>query len=97
MVTTVEREFLRPWIRRPGPEDHKHSRGVVAFHTGSSTYPGAALMGIQAALATGVGMVRYCGPEDVSRLVLSCMHGLRKRHPELTAVALSPSLVYARG
>ena len=71
MVTSVEREFLRPWIRRPGPQDHKYSRGVVTFHTGSSPYPGAALIGIQAALATGVGMIRYCGPEDVSRLVLS--------------------------
>ena len=53
----------------PGPNDHKYSRGVLGIAAGSETYPGAALMAAGAALATGVGMVRYLGPESVARLI----------------------------
>lgn len=63
-------------LRAPRPSDNKYSRGVVALATGSSTYPGAALLGVGAALATGVGMVRYLGPTEVSTLVLTT-------HPEV--------------
>ncbi|SDD77203.1 bifunctional ADP-dependent NAD(P)H-hydrate dehydratase/NAD(P)H-hydrate epimerase [Auraticoccus monumenti] len=46
----------------PGPLDHKYSRGVVGLDTGSTRYPGAALLGVSGAVHTGVGMVRYLGP-----------------------------------
>lgn len=58
------------WIAVPGPEDDKYSRGVLGLVTGSPRYPGAAVLGVEAALRTGVGMVRYLGPGRPTRLVL---------------------------
>ena len=57
-------------ITPPEPSDDKYSRGVLGIITGSSTYPGAAVLGVDAALRTGVGMVRYVGPERATDLVL---------------------------
>jgi hydroxyethylthiazole kinase-like uncharacterized protein yjeF len=57
-------------IAVPGPDDDKYSRGVLGFVTGSARYPGAAVLGVEAALRTGVGMVRYLGPGRPTRLVL---------------------------
>lgn len=70
----------RRWIRIPGPEDDKFSRGVTGFVTGSARYPGAAILGVEAALHTGVGMVRYLGPGRATRLVL-------QRRPEAVTAA----------
>lgn len=50
------------WIAVPGPGDDKYSRGVLGLITGSARYPGAAVLGAEAALHTGVGMLRYLGP-----------------------------------
>lgn len=58
------------FVRAPRASDDKYSRGVVGFVTASEMYPGAALLGITAAMRTGVGMVRYLGPKSVSDLVL---------------------------
>src|SRR3954453_5362537 len=58
-------------LRRPTPADDKYSRGVVGFRTGSDAYPGAAVLGVEAAWSTGVGMVRYLGPDGAAPLVLS--------------------------
>ena len=58
-------------IAVPKPADDKYSRGVLGIITGSTQYPGAAVLGVQAALHTGVGMVRYLGPERPSTLVLT--------------------------
>ena len=46
----------------PGPDDHKYTRGVVGIRAGSLTYPGAACLCVEGALAAGPGMVRYAGP-----------------------------------
>ena len=81
----VEPDFLTDWVRAPGARDHKYSRGVVGFATGSATYPGAALIGIEAALRTGVGMVRYFGPAEVASMVVMS-------HPE---VVVAPGTVDA--
>jgi len=59
------------WITVPVERDDKYSRGVLGFSTGSVRYPGAAVIGVDAALNTGVGMVRYVGPEPVGELVLA--------------------------
>ena len=75
----VTPEHLAKWATRPTASDHKYSRGVVEFHTGSRAYPGAALLGVLAALRTGVGMVRYLGPATVSSLVV-------QNHPEVVLV-----------
>lgn len=48
-------------LRRPQPQDDKYSRGVLGVITGSPEYPGAAVLGVEAALHTGIGMVRYLG------------------------------------
>lgn len=61
---------LQKYLRLPNNTDDKYSRGVVGFVTGSQNYPGAALLGVTAAIRTGIGMVRYYGPESVERLVL---------------------------
>lgn len=57
-------------LRTPNAEDDKYSRGVVGFVTGSEKFPGAAILGVSAAMRVGIGMVRYLGPDSVTRLVL---------------------------
>jgi len=57
-------------IAAPLAGDDKYSRGVLGIRTGSTAYPGAAVLGVEAALRTGLGMVRYLGPELPTRLVL---------------------------
>lgn len=58
-------------LRVPTSVDHKYSRGVLGVRTGSDRYPGAAVLGVEAAWRTGIGMVRYLGAEHPSRLVLA--------------------------
>jgi hydroxyethylthiazole kinase-like uncharacterized protein yjeF len=57
-------------ISVPTPDDDKYSRGVLGIVTGSTAYPGAAVLGVDAALHTGVGMVRYLGDDRPTMLVL---------------------------
>jgi len=65
-------------LRPPLPTDHKYTRGVLGLVAGSTTYPGAAVLAAAGALRTGVGMVRYLGPEGPTRLV-------HERFPEVVA------------
>ncbi|MGO3886316.1 MAG: ADP-dependent NAD(P)H-hydrate dehydratase, partial [Mycetocola sp.] len=60
----------------PHATDNKYSRGVLAIVTGSVRYPGAAVLGVEAALRSGPGMVRFVGPDPVTHLVLA-------RRPEI--------------
>jgi hydroxyethylthiazole kinase-like uncharacterized protein yjeF len=60
----------REHIAVPSEGDDKYSRGVLGIVTGSEQYPGAAVLGVEAALHTGVGMVRYLGPAKPTELVL---------------------------
>ncbi|WEG07833.1 NAD(P)H-hydrate dehydratase [Microbacterium horticulturae] len=48
-------------LHAPTAGDDKYSRGVVGVQTGSAQYPGAAVLGVEAAWRTGIGMVRYLG------------------------------------
>jgi hydroxyethylthiazole kinase-like uncharacterized protein yjeF len=50
------------FLRWPTAADDKYSRGVLGIRTGSTEYPGAAVLGVEAAWRTGLGMVRYVGP-----------------------------------
>lgn len=68
------------FIAVPRALDDKYSRGVLGVVTGSAEYPGAAVLGVEAALHTGVGMVRYLGPERPAGLVLA-------RRPEAVTAA----------
>ncbi len=66
-------------LRRPAEADDKYARGVLGIRTGSDAYPGAAVLGVEAAWRTGVGMVRYLGPSVPTSLVL-------QRRPETVTV-----------
>jgi len=71
------------WIAIPGAGDDKYTRGVLGVVTGASRYPGAAVLGVEAAVRTGLGMVRYLG--EAAQLVLA-------RRPE---VVTTPGRVQA--
>lgn len=66
-------------IAVPTAADDKYSRGVLGIITGSEQYPGAAVLGVDAAVRAGVGMVRYLGPARTTGLVL-------QRRPEIVTV-----------
>jgi hydroxyethylthiazole kinase-like uncharacterized protein yjeF len=57
------------WFAPPAVNADKYARGVVGLVTGSSNYPGAALLSIGAALQSGCGMVRYFGTARASVLI----------------------------
>lgn len=46
----------------PDSGSDKYSRGVVGLDTGSTRYPGAAVLSALGAVWSGAGMVRYLGP-----------------------------------
>ncbi|WP_374945722.1 NAD(P)H-hydrate dehydratase [Agreia sp.] len=86
--TTVETGDAIEWtaadarsiVRVPRASDDKYRRGVLGVQTGSNAYPGAAVLGVDAAARTGVGMIRYLGPDTPTRLVLH-------RRPEVVTAA----------
>ena len=57
----------------PSVRDMKYTRGVVGLVTGSTRYPGAAVLGSCAAAKSGIGMVRYLGPQRAQDLVLHAL------------------------
>lgn len=69
------RRNAREWIAVPTEGDDKYSRGVLGVVTGSDRYPGAAVLGVEAAARTGVGMIRYLGAPRPAEEVL-------RRRPE---------------
>lgn len=70
----VAADVARLWPR-PGPGDDKYRRGVVGVVAGTPAYPGAAVLAVAGAQATGCGMVRHVGPDGVRQAVLAA-------HPE---------------
>ena len=58
-------------IAVPTADSDKYSRGVLGVVTGSDEFPGAAVLGVEAASRTGVGMIRYLGPDRPAALVLA--------------------------
>ncbi|MFD4422770.1 NAD(P)H-hydrate dehydratase [Agromyces sp. NPDC058484] len=68
------------WISAPEAGDDKYTRGVLGVVSGSQEYPGAAVLGVEAAHRAGVGMVRYTGPRALRQAVLA-------RRPETVTVA----------
>lgn len=65
------RNDAAPHIMVPTSTDDKYSRGVVGLRTGSTAYPGAAVLGVEGAWRAGAGMVRWVGPAEVGALVLA--------------------------
>ena len=68
-----------PFIYVPTESDDKYSHGVLGMVTGSKRYPGAAILGVEAAHHAGIGMIRYFGPRSIARLVMV-------RRPEIVTV-----------
>lgn len=75
---TWSADDARTRLRAPQADDDKYARGVVGLVTGSDAYPGAAVLGVEAAHRSGAGMVRYVGPRRAADLVLA-------RRPETVA------------
>ncbi|HRA08800.1 MAG TPA: NAD(P)H-hydrate dehydratase [Microbacteriaceae bacterium] len=69
-VTAWSAALAAPMLLVPRDGDDKYSRGVFGVRTGSAAYPGAAVLGVEAAWRTGLGMVRYVGPPTVGARVL---------------------------
>ena len=67
-------------IRIPGPQDNKYTHGVLGVVTGSEKYPGAAVLGVEAAHRTGIGMVRFLGEKSSAELVMA-------RRPETVTIS----------
>jgi hydroxyethylthiazole kinase-like uncharacterized protein yjeF len=67
-------------LRVPTSTDDKYSRGVVALRTGSSAYPGAAVLGVEAAWRAGAGYVRFVGEGRAADAVIA-------RRPETVAAS----------
>jgi len=86
-------QLIGELVHAPTVADNKYTRGVLGFVTGSNAYPGAALLGVAAAEAVGVGMVEYFGPQRVQDLLLV-------NHPQVVAsvsVADSRAQVWVLG
>lgn len=80
------REDTARFLRVPGVDDDKYSRGVVGLRTGSSAYPGAAVLSVEAAWRAGAGFVRYVGDGRAADAVIA-------RRPE---TVVSPHAAGAR-
>ena len=60
-LEALQPEDVRRLLPAPDLTGHKYSRGVVALATGSTDYPGAAVLGVAGASTGLCGMVRYVG------------------------------------
>jgi hydroxyethylthiazole kinase-like uncharacterized protein yjeF len=54
----------------PSALDHKYSRGTLGAITGSAKFPGAAVLTSSAAIATGLGALRFHSNPGLAHLVL---------------------------
>jgi hydroxyethylthiazole kinase-like uncharacterized protein yjeF len=54
----------------PSDLDHKYSRGTLGVITGSAKYPGASVLTVSAASATGIGVIRFHSNSGLAHLVL---------------------------
>ena len=61
---------VKKCIITPSELDNKYSRGVLGVITGSAKYPGAAVLTVASASATGLGMVRFHINSGLAHLVL---------------------------
>lgn len=69
-VKTWKSTDAKKCIVVPSALDHKYSRGTLGAITGSAKYPGAAVLSTSAALATGLGVLRFHSNSGLAHLVL---------------------------
>ena len=70
----VKQLTIGSWRRQwpvPTRADDKYSRGVVGIDTGSTRYPGAAVLSTLGALRSGAAFVRFCGAEAAEPAILA--------------------------
>lgn len=95
MASYLDSAFASSLLRKPGPLDNKYTRGSVGFVTGSSDYPGAALLGIHAAFEVGIGIVEFLGPKAVADFVISIrpevIPGIKKSRALVVGSGVSPT------
>ena len=72
-VEAMRGEYAGEIVRLPQVMDTKYTRGVVGLVTGSTRYPGAAVLTARAASRANTGMIRYLGPERAQNMVLSAV------------------------
>ncbi|MFC7400967.1 NAD(P)H-hydrate dehydratase [Citricoccus sp. GCM10030269] len=77
-VSSLESDDALAVFLPPAWNAHKYSRGVLGVCAGSDQYPGAAVLVCSTAIASGLGMVQYAGPQRPVDLVLTA-------HPEVVA------------
>ena len=75
-VTALQPTDVARLLPRPTPDAHKYTRGVVGVRTGSTRYPGAAVLSVAGAGCGLAGMVRYDG---------SAATEVQRAHPEVVA------------
>jgi len=75
-VEVLEPTDVAALLPVPGRDADKYSRGVLGLHVGSAEYAGASVLAAAAATASGAGMVRVAGDDDVAAAV-------RARCPEV--------------
>lgn len=73
LIHVANKQYAQSAIRTPLLEDAKYERGVTGLITGSTDYPGAAVLSTTAAAHSNIGMVRYLGPERAQQLVLQAL------------------------
>ncbi|WP_341727904.1 NAD(P)H-hydrate epimerase [Brooklawnia sp.] len=66
----MQRVDVARWWPWPTPYADKYSRGVLGVDTGSTRYPGAAVLSVTGAVYSGAGMVRFVGSDRLADLVL---------------------------
>lgn len=80
----------------PSALDHKYSRGTLGLISGSAQYPGAAVLTSSAALATGLGALRFHSSSGLAHLVLhQCPEALVQPGP-VTAWCVGSGVHYKK-
>ena len=80
----------------PSALDHKYSRGTLGLISGSAQYPGAAVLTSSAALATGLGALRFHSSSGLAHLVLhQCPEALVQPGP-VTAWCVGSGIHYKK-
>ncbi|GAA2965435.1 NAD(P)H-hydrate dehydratase [Actinokineospora diospyrosa] len=74
--SVLSAEDVRSAWPLPGADDDKYTQGVVGVAAGSSTYPGAAVLSVGAAVLATSGLTRFAG---------SAADEVRRRWPEVIA------------
>jgi hydroxyethylthiazole kinase-like uncharacterized protein yjeF len=76
----------------PTASDDKYSRGVLGVVAGGEQYTGAAVLCCTAAVASGVGMVRYVGPPTPTGLVRAAVPEAVVGEGQVQAWVIGPGL-----